>query len=99
MANAVLDGIDGFMLGAETLRGCYPLECVRTVLSIAHQAELVFDHAHHFELLMQAAMQARSRATPVSTLGGHMTWYASICGFGLPVQVAMRVSACTTMTR
>ena len=67
MANAVLDGIDGFMLGAETLRGCYPLECVRTVLSIAHQAELVFDHAHHFELLMQAAMQARSHATPVFT--------------------------------
>ncbi len=72
VANAVLDGIDGFMLGAETLRGCYPLECVRTVLSIAHQAELVFDHAHHFELLMQAAMQARPHATPVFSLGGHI---------------------------
>ena len=78
VANAVLDGIDGFMLGAETLRGCYPLECVRTVLSIAHQAELVFDHAHHFELLMQAAMQACSHATPFFSLSGRVsTWSAN----------------------
>jgi pyruvate kinase len=59
VANAVLDGIDAVLLGAETLRGSYPLECVRTVLAIAQQAELVFDHAHHFEYLLQAAMQAR----------------------------------------
>ena len=63
MANAVLDGADAVLLGAETLRGLYPLECVRTVLSIAHQAELVFDHAHHFETLLAAAMQARPWCT------------------------------------
>ncbi len=62
VANAVLDGIDAVLLGAETLRGSYPLECVRTVLAIAQQAELVFDHAHHFEYLLQAAMQARRAA-------------------------------------
>ena len=62
VANAVLDGADAVMLGAETLRGTYPLDCVRTVLSIAHQAELVFDHGHHFELLLAAAMQARPKA-------------------------------------
>ena len=62
MANAVLDGADAVMLGAETLRGTYPLDCVRTVLSIAHQAELVFDHGHHFEMLLAAAMQARPGA-------------------------------------
>ena len=71
MANAVLDGADAVMLGAETLRGTYPLDCVRTVLSIAHQAELVFDHGHHFEMLLAAAMQARPGALPHSTSGAN----------------------------
>lgn len=31
MANAVLDGVDGILLGAETLRGKYPVAAVQTV--------------------------------------------------------------------
>jgi pyruvate kinase len=53
VANAVLDGTDGILLGAETLRGKYPVETVRTILDICRQAEKVFDHANHFEHLMQ----------------------------------------------
>ena len=34
MANAVLDGVDGILLGAETLRGKYPVETIKTVSSI-----------------------------------------------------------------
>ena len=34
VANAVLDGVDGILLGAETLRGKYPVDTVRTVASI-----------------------------------------------------------------
>ena len=55
VANAVLDGVDGILLGAETLRGSYPLQTVQTVLSIARSAEAVFDHELHFETLMDGA--------------------------------------------
>lgn len=56
MANAVLDGVDGIMLGAETLRGQYPVEAVTTVLGICRQAEQVFNHKAHFDFLMKQAM-------------------------------------------
>ena len=37
--NAVLDGASALMLTGETARGRYPLEAVRWLLDIAHQAE------------------------------------------------------------
>lgn len=52
VANAVLDGVDGILLGAETLRGKYPVETVRTILDICRQAEKVFDHTNHFDHLV-----------------------------------------------
>ena len=60
MANAVLDGVDGVLLGAETLRGKYPVETVRTVLAICRQAELTFDHESHFDRLIARAMEVGS---------------------------------------
>ena len=59
VANAVLDGVDGILLGAETLRGSYPVQTVQTVLSIARSAEAVFDHEQHFEMLMATALEVR----------------------------------------
>jgi pyruvate kinase len=59
VANAVLDGVDGILLGAETLRGKYPVETVRNMLSICRQAELVFDYEQHFENLITNAMNVR----------------------------------------
>lgn len=47
-----MDGADAFLLGAETLRGTHPVLTVSTILSIARQAEAVFDHTHHFDHLM-----------------------------------------------
>lgn len=41
VANAVLDGVDGILLGQETLRGEYPIESVQTIVSICRQAEKV----------------------------------------------------------
>jgi pyruvate kinase len=51
VANAVLDGTDGVLLGAETLRGKYPAITVKTVLAICRQAEEVFDYSGHYEWL------------------------------------------------
>ncbi|KAL6752894.1 hypothetical protein V8C86DRAFT_3172018 [Haematococcus lacustris] len=66
VANIILDGADGVLLGAETLRGrrrqvwphaCrHPVEAVRMALAISRQAEAVFDHKHHFDYLMESAM-------------------------------------------
>jgi len=53
VANAVLDGCDGFLLGAETLRGSFPVETVRVVLSIAHEAECVFNSSRYYKRLTQ----------------------------------------------
>ena len=56
VANAVLDGVDAIMLGAETLRGAHPINTVKTIRAICLSAEEVFDHAAHFEALSDSAM-------------------------------------------
>lgn len=48
VANACLDGTDAILLGAETIRGLYPVKSVRTVLSICSEAEKVFNADHFF---------------------------------------------------
>lgn len=58
VANAVLDGVDALMLGAETLRGRFPVQTVSTVVSICRQAELVFDDEAIFDRLVAIAQQA-----------------------------------------
>lgn len=68
MANAVLDGADGILLGAETLRGSYPVQTIQTVLSICRSAEAVFDHGLHFETLMSGALEVRHPACSCSPL-------------------------------
>lgn len=68
IANAVLDGVDGILLGAETYRGKYGLDTIRTVVAICREAELVFDHDNHFEHLAveseYALYVAEGTATP-----------------------------------
>ncbi|KAG0556156.1 hypothetical protein M758_11G028900 [Ceratodon purpureus] len=49
VANAVLDGTDGIMLGAETLRGLYPVETITTIRKISAEAEKVFNQAVYFK--------------------------------------------------
>ena len=51
IANAVLDGVDGILLCAETYRGKYGVETVKTAVAICREAEAVYDHENHFEHL------------------------------------------------
>jgi len=43
VANLVLDGADGIVLGSETFRGKFPVAAAETVLAISRQAEHSYD--------------------------------------------------------
>ncbi|GAB4833494.1 hypothetical protein Ancab_031738 [Ancistrocladus abbreviatus] len=49
VANAVLDGSDAILLGAETFRGLYPVETISTVGKICAEAEKVFNQDLYFK--------------------------------------------------
>ncbi|RDY02856.1 Pyruvate kinase 1, cytosolic [Mucuna pruriens] len=49
VANAVLDGSDAILLGAETLRGLYPCQTIYTVGKICSEAEKVFNQGLYFK--------------------------------------------------
>ncbi|KAK3119952.1 hypothetical protein QOZ80_9AG0678490 [Eleusine coracana subsp. coracana] len=53
VANAVLDGTDGILLGAETLRGLYPVDAVNTVGRICAEAEAVYNQPLQFKKVMR----------------------------------------------
>ena len=55
VANAVLDGVDAFLLGAETVRGAFAVQTLRSVLAICGEAERVFNHGKFFHAMMDAA--------------------------------------------
>lgn len=57
VANAVLDGVDGIVLGAETLRGLHPVLTVETVAKLCHAAERHFDYRTHHDSLMGEAYE------------------------------------------
>ena len=52
VANIVLGSADGILLGAETFRGNFPVDSVKTVLAICKEAELAFDNVGHFNNIM-----------------------------------------------
>ena len=53
VANIVLGSADGILLGAETFRGKFPVDAVKTVLSICREAEAGFDNEAYFSNIMQ----------------------------------------------
>jgi pyruvate kinase len=55
VANLVLDGADGIVLGSETFRGKFPVQSVDTVLAICRQAEKCFDSFSYYNSVMDYA--------------------------------------------
>ncbi|KAJ1685922.1 hypothetical protein LUZ63_017312 [Rhynchospora breviuscula] len=54
VANAVLDGTDGILLGAETLRGPYAVDAIKTVSRICGEAETVYNQPQEFKRIVRS---------------------------------------------
>ncbi|KAK9291115.1 hypothetical protein L1049_009302 [Liquidambar formosana] len=67
VANAVLDGTDGILLGAETLRGLYPIEAVKIVGRICAEAESVYNQSVHFKRIEKHVGEPMSHAESVAS--------------------------------
>ncbi|KAF7848094.1 hypothetical protein BT93_L2304 [Corymbia citriodora subsp. variegata] len=67
VANAVLDGADGIMLGAETLRGLYPVESIKIVGKICAEAENVYNHTLHYKRIIRHVEEPMSHAESVAS--------------------------------
>ncbi|KAF2308203.1 hypothetical protein GH714_036763 [Hevea brasiliensis] len=67
VANAVLDGADGILLGAETLRGLYPIETIKIVGRICAEAETVRNHSVHFKRISKHVGEPMSHAESVAS--------------------------------
>lgn len=67
VANAVLDGADGILLGAETLRGVYPVEVIKTVGRICSEAETVYNQLLSFKRIVKHVGEPMSLAESVAS--------------------------------
>lgn len=85
VANAVLDGADGILLGAETLRGLYPVETVNTVKQICTEAEKVYNQDLYFKKTVQY-------------VGEPMSEIESICSSGVRAAEKVRASTIVVFT-
>ncbi|KIZ01912.1 pyruvate kinase [Monoraphidium neglectum] len=53
VANLVLDGADGIVLGSETFRGKFPVASAETVVAIARQAEHSYDSYRYYQYVTE----------------------------------------------
>ncbi|KAH9620886.1 hypothetical protein KSS87_011243 [Heliosperma pusillum] len=67
VANAVLDGADGILLGGETFGGMYPVEAIKIVRKICAEAELVYNQALNFKRIVRHVGEPMSEAESVAS--------------------------------
>ena len=85
VANAVLDGADAILLGAETLRGDFASDAVTVVRKICRQAEKVFDHEAHYQQQLPPAMVESGTLSQNEALASSAVRAASKVGASLIV--------------
>ncbi|KMZ75164.1 Pyruvate kinase [Zostera marina] len=67
VANAVLDGSDAILLGAETLRGCYPVQTISIVGNICAEAEKVFNQYEFFKRVVKSVGEPMSHLESIAS--------------------------------
>ncbi|KAL5546546.1 hypothetical protein UlMin_006233 [Ulmus minor] len=67
VANAVLDGTDGILLGAEIHRGLYPVDAIKTVGRICAEAERVSNQPLIFKKISKGVTEPISYAESVAS--------------------------------
>uniref|UniRef100_A0A6M2F489 Pyruvate kinase n=1 Tax=Populus davidiana TaxID=266767 RepID=A0A6M2F489_9ROSI len=67
VANAILDGSNAILLGAETLRGLYPVETISTVGRICAEAEKVFNYDLYYKRAVKHAGDAMSHLESITS--------------------------------
>ncbi|KAJ0973474.1 hypothetical protein J5N97_021433 [Dioscorea zingiberensis] len=67
VANAVLDGSDAILLGAETLRGLYPVETISIVGKICAEAEKVFNQDLYFKKTVKYVEEPMSHLESIAS--------------------------------
>ncbi|MQL76942.1 hypothetical protein Taro_009335 [Colocasia esculenta] len=85
VANAILDGSDAILLGAETLRGLYPVETISTVGRICAEAEKVFNQEVYFK-------------KTVKYVGEPMTHLESIASSAVRAAIKVKASVIVVFT-
>ncbi|KAH0714307.1 hypothetical protein KY284_007212 [Solanum tuberosum] len=85
VANAVLDGSDAILLGAETLRGLYPIETISTVGKICAEAEKVYNQDVYFK-------------SAVKCVGEPMTHLESIASSAVRAAIKVKASVIICFT-
>ncbi|XP_030545190.1 pyruvate kinase 1, cytosolic-like [Rhodamnia argentea] len=67
VANAILDGSDAILLGAETLRGLYPVETISIVGKICAEAEKVFNQDSYFKKTVKCVGEPMSHLESIAS--------------------------------
>jgi len=75
VANAILDGSDCVMLSGETAKGDYPIQCIKTMASLAREAEACLWNQRFFEDLMRAETNVTRDATTATAIAAVQASY------------------------